>query len=877
MVEQRERIREELTGEVSVEHHLRIVRKCQRHLELFRNLGLLIIAVVTVSILVSDILATGRPAGAIPFQAGKPPVIMLGLQTGNATIIKNTSGISTVREKINIRTNAANGYNVTMSGKTTKTDLVNDLGGTIPATHATLSHPTTLSANSWGVALPGETGFNTRSDYESTDQSTLGSTKYMGVPVAGQGVTIMSATAPTDMNGDDRIVYYGVNVPDLAKVQAGEYKVILTYTATAKLPPAPTLREATPNHFHIDREADKSQPNILMGTNLATAYQAFVDINGNGRSDSGEECQITEILSDSAIVCRISASVNSPIEPGRYNLYVVTQGGTAKLERGYRFTRQSLCTNADARSDCQVDIDDHMIPIRYIGSNNSPKWQTMTKGEIAGSRGSWYSYLAKRWANAVTVKPDKLTKYKNKSVELDNDDVLGYWVYIPRYAYEVQRRDATDHYVPGNNFSIHFEKATDTKKRPAPSCNANIRTVAQMWHNGVPDNNDQNILAKTYWRDCGIDRAYTNDLAKANKTTWATHPAFSLGNKELNGVWIGKFELTGERTAPTIKPNQIANVAEGVAGFFTISKKIGANDPKNVGGGDIAGIAQNSHNLAKANSRIVRPDEWGAAAYLTASIYGSGWNGVKPNRARIRSTSWSDADGDRPDDNEGVTGCGPGSATDPDTPYVDDGETLTASHIESPLACSKTNPQRAYQGSLGQLASTTGNVYGIYDMAGGTQEGVAGNATRFDVVDPCYESGIGVNMVEPYVRTYQWGKLDQGSGYRRPWSVATKETWYNYDVCTWETCGGQALYETKNKMSVSANDQSWGDADSIFPNYNNVDDGVYCWTAYGGEAGGGEMRPGYSSRPGIFSSRSTTGIYDATLVTSRAVLALPPS
>ena len=461
-------------------------------------------------------------------------------------------------------------------------------------------------------------------------------------------------------------------------------------------------------------------------------------------------------------------------------------------------------------------------------------------------------------------------------MELDNDDVLGYWVYIPRYAYEVQRRDATDHYVPGNNFSIHFEKTTDTKKRPAPSCNTNIRTAAQMWHNGVPDNNDQNILAKTYWRDCGIDRAYTNDLAKADKTTWATHPAFSLGNKELNGVWIGKFELTGERTAPTVKPNQIANVAEGVAGFFTISKKIGANDPKNVGGGDIAGISQNSHNLAKANSRMVRPDEWGAAAYLTASIYGSGWNGVKSNRARIRSTSWSDADGDRPDDNEGVTGCGPGSATDPDTPYVDDGETLTASHIESSLACSKTNPQRAYQGSLGQLASTTGNVYGIYDMAGGTQEGVAGNATRFDVVDSCYES-IKVNMVEPYVRTYQWGKLDQGSGYRRPWSVATKETWYNYDVCTWEACGGQALYETKNKMSVSANDQSWGDADSIFPNYSNVDDGVYCWTAYGGEAGGGEMRPGYSSHPGIFSSRSTTGIYDATLVTSRAVLALPPS
>ena len=79
-----------------------IVARCQWRLELLKDLGLLLIAVVTVSILVSDILATGRPAGAIPFQAGKPPVIMLGLQTGNATIIKNTSGISTVREKINI-------------------------------------------------------------------------------------------------------------------------------------------------------------------------------------------------------------------------------------------------------------------------------------------------------------------------------------------------------------------------------------------------------------------------------------------------------------------------------------------------------------------------------------------------------------------------------------------------------------------------------------------------------------------------------------------------------------------------------------------------------------------------------------------------------
>ena len=30
----------------------------------------------------------------------------------------------------------------------------------------------------------------------------------------------------------------------------------------------------------------------------------------------------------------------------------------------------------------------------------------------------------------------------------------------------------------------------------------------------------------------------------ADQTVWATHPAFSFGNKELNGIWVGKFETT---------------------------------------------------------------------------------------------------------------------------------------------------------------------------------------------------------------------------------------------------------------------------------------------------------------------------------------------
>ena len=37
----------------------------------------------------------------------------------------------------------------------------------------------------------------------------------------------------------------------------------------------------------------------------------------------------------------------------------------------------------------------------------------------------------------------------------------------------------------------------------------------------------------------------TKDIPKSNGTSngeWLTHPAFTFGNTELNGFWVGKFE-----------------------------------------------------------------------------------------------------------------------------------------------------------------------------------------------------------------------------------------------------------------------------------------------------------------------------------------------
>jgi hypothetical protein len=56
--------------------------------------------------------------------------------------------------------------------------------------------------------------------------------------------------------------------------------------------------------------------------------------------------------------------------------------------------------------------------------------------------------------------------------------------------------------------------------------------------------------------------------SKSNGTTngtWLTHPAFTFGTTELNGIWVGKFENSGTTSALTIKPDvtSLRNITVG--------------------------------------------------------------------------------------------------------------------------------------------------------------------------------------------------------------------------------------------------------------------------------------------------------------------------
>ena len=423
----------------------------------------------------------------------------------------------------------------------------------------------------------------------------------------------------------------------------------------------------------------------------------------------------------------------------------------------------------------------------------------------------------------------------NPNVEVNNNDVLGYWVYIPRYAYEVQRRDAIDRVVSPQNFDIVFQIASE-KNAPAPSCNS----ADSVWVDDTPVKDagpdNTSILSKDYRTGCWPNnRTYTPN---SNSTTWATHPAFTWRytteangfdkTYELNGIWIGKYETTGEITAPTVKPNQHANIVEYIGNFYLAAKSIGVYDPNNVGGGSSSVVGRpnlaneltpNSHHLNTATSHMLKNSEWGAITYLAHSRYGAGINdshirktNVNKNGAYLASGS-QDADGDS--STYSPTGCGPssaGSIYDYNTNTV-----LNADTIESATACGTANPERSYNGNLGILSSTTNTIYGVYGLSGGVSEFVAGNYTTSNTQTYGSTKNFNTKATTPYVDLYRTADGFTSSSSSKPsWSAGTSSYRYNYDVCTFETCGGDATYETTIAQSVSSYYQSWGGSDSYF-------------------------------------------------------------
>ena len=122
-------------------------------------------------------------------------------------------------------------------------------------------------------------------------------------------------------------------------------------------------------------------------------------------------------------------------------------------------------------------LSDGMIPIVFDSG--------VKKADV-GSK--WYSYSNKNWANAVLVKSDKVSLYKDAvpGTTIDDADIVGYFVWIPRFKYQL------------------FDSAS--------------RSEINVAFSSVSDK-----------------------VSGSSTGQWLTHPAFSYNGKELAGIWVGKY------------------------------------------------------------------------------------------------------------------------------------------------------------------------------------------------------------------------------------------------------------------------------------------------------------------------------------------------
>ena len=199
----------------------------------------------------------------------------------------------------------------------------------------------------------------------------------------------------------------------------------------------------------------------------------------------------------------------------------------------------------------EPEMDSNMIAVKHDGYN----W---VKTDIDNG---WYNYGMGIWANAITVKSEKLAEYQSAPVgtEINMDDVETMWVWIPRYSYTIGSENGTSYYG---------KRGVYLNSNPTAA---------------LPGEIDIKFISKDE-KDTGIAKY----LATEKPKNWYTPDAFTFGDEELSGIWVGKFETSssnpsasygGENTTnldPMIKPNVTSWRNINVSNIYNVGLKVSA-------------------------------------------------------------------------------------------------------------------------------------------------------------------------------------------------------------------------------------------------------------------------------------------------------------
>ena len=250
--------------------------------------------------------------------------------------------------------------------------------------------------------------------------------------------------------------------------------------------------------------------------------------------------------------------VTASWDSDKWGLVDITPGNNTKIKCNIDFTK-SIYTESILNGTDPV-LSDNLIPV--VISDDG----TVTKADI---NTEWYKYEDKKWANSVILS-DSTKTYNNGDI-IPEDNIESYFVWIPKYSYQIFNLGTTDGY---------------TSSKPETSIAKEIQI--KFGTTNTSDNNEN---------ECTTPMT-SGASGNCKVGDYMTSPAFISMN--TSGLWVAKFETTGSTTNITVKPNQTSLRNLNVKTMF-----------------------ETAYNYKRDNdSHMMKNTEWGAVAYLSHSKYG---------------------------------------------------------------------------------------------------------------------------------------------------------------------------------------------------------------------------------------------------------------
>ena len=457
------------------------------------------------------------------------------------------------------------------------------------------------------------------------------------------------------------------------------------------------------------------------------------------------------------------------------------------------------------------------------------------EGESGFDNNNWYDYKEQKWANAIT-----------------EDGSM--WVWIPRYAYKINNTDKSIDikFLVGTTDNYYDENGKLQKAERATSATETVDTTSAYYVHPAFTNESSINYANGGWDkeltgiwvakfEAGYASGNNNAEVKASSVNYSQASAYvagvEVGGSDATGTarnWLdGEYGVKNSDGTYAFKNGAAPAIKYPTFQGITYSMNyININDAFNISRalteeGNIYGF-----NSSSSDSHLMKNSEWGAVAYLGHSEYGLNKQEVYLNNINLNNTTKSVY---------AVTGVTTGTKDA-------NSKTTTIENIKS-ISGNRANSDGVYLWNQkeGQKASSTGNMYGIFDLNGGTWDRTAGyvangnSSLKTYGASMTYEGNALKTTSTKYTMVYPHNEGTSGN--------IDTESRNNYAVNT--KIFGDAMRET----STSGTDaSSWNSDYSYFPAFDSpfMIRGGYGWYtsnaglfAFGRSYGGSHYDTGF--------------------------------